>query len=61
MLAFPKTHQAKTMPSSATDNSIMTLRNAADDLKLTERTIYRQAGAKQIPAFKVGGSWCFVR
>ena len=26
---------------------------------LTERTIYRLAAAKKIPAFKVGGSWRF--
>ena len=49
------------MPSSAADNSIMTLVDAADDLKVTERTIYRQAGAKKIPAFKVGGSWRFSK
>lgn len=49
------------MPSSAPDNSIVTLGDAADDLKVTERTIYRQAGAKQIPAFKVGGSWRFSK
>lgn len=44
------------MPSSAADKSIMTLGDAADDLELTERTIYRQAGTKQIPAFKAGES-----
>ena len=33
----------------------------ADYLKVTERTIYRLAGAKQIPAFKVGGSWRFSK
>jgi excisionase family DNA binding protein len=33
----------------------------ADYLKVTERTIYRLAEAKQIPAFKVGGSWRFSK
>jgi excisionase family DNA binding protein len=61
MLAFPTTHLAKTMPSSAADNAIMTIGEVADYLKVTERTIYRIAGAKQIPAFKVGGSWRFSK
>jgi excisionase family DNA binding protein len=33
----------------------------ANYLEVTERTIYRLAGAKQIPAFKVGGSWRFSK
>ena len=61
MLAFPTTNLAKTMPSSAADNAIMTIGEVADYLKVTERTIYRLAGAKKIPAFKVGGSWRFPR
>jgi len=39
----------------------MTIGEVADYLKVTERTISRLAGAKQIPAFKVGGSWRFSR
>jgi excisionase family DNA binding protein len=39
----------------------MTIGEVADYLKVTERTIYRLAGAKQIPAFKVGGSWRFSK
>ncbi len=61
MLVFFTTELAKTMPSSAADNAIMTIGEVADYLKVTERTIYRLAGAKQIPAFKVGGSWRFSR
>jgi excisionase family DNA binding protein len=57
MLAFPTIHLAKTMPSSPAENAIMTIGEVADYLKVTERTIYRLAGAKKIPAFKVGGSW----
>lgn len=37
----------------------MTIGEVADYLKVTERTIYRLAAAKKIPAFKVGGSWRF--
>lgn len=39
----------------------MTIREVADYLKVTERTIYRLAAAKKVPAFKVGGSWRFSR
>jgi excisionase family DNA binding protein len=59
MLSFSTIERAKTMPSSPADNAIMTIGEVADYLKVTERTIYRLAGAKQIPAFKVGGSWRF--
>ena len=61
MLVFSTTNLAKTMPSSAADNAIMTIGEVADYLKVTERTIYRLAGARQIPAFKVGGSWRFSK
>jgi excisionase family DNA binding protein len=59
MLAFPTIHLAKTMPPSPADKAIMTIGEVADYLEVTERTIYRLAGAKQIPAFKVGRSWRF--
>ena len=61
MLVFSTTDLAKTMPSSSAENAIMTIGEVADYLKVTERTIYRLAGAKQIPAFKVGGSWRFSK
>ena len=61
MLAFSTMNLAKTMPSSPPENAIMTIGEVADYLKVTERTIYRLAGAKQIPAFKVGGSWRFSK
>jgi excisionase family DNA binding protein len=61
MLVFSTTDLAQTMPSSPADNAIMTIGEVADYLKVTERTIYRLAGAKQIPAFKVGGSWRFSK
>jgi excisionase family DNA binding protein len=61
MLVFSTTELAKTMPSSSAANPIMTTGEVPDYLKVTERTIYRPAGAKQIPAFKVGGSWRFSK
>ena len=49
------------MSTSAGDGGILTIREVADFLKVTERTIYRLAAAKQMPAFKIGGSWRFSR
>lgn len=49
------------MPTSNSEGEILTIKQVADYLKVTERTIYRLAAAKQIPAFKVGGSWRFSR
>lgn len=49
------------MDSSNDSSEILTLKEVADYLKVTERTIYRLAAARQIPAFKVGGSWRFSR
>nr|WP_305854671.1 helix-turn-helix domain-containing protein [Caballeronia sp. Sq4a] len=47
------------MLSKAEISEIMTLSQVALYLKVTERTIYRLVAAKEIPAFKVGGSWRF--
>lgn len=49
------------MTSSVEDGEILTLKEVADFLKVTERTIYRLAAARKIPAFKVGGVWRFSR
>ena len=48
-----------TMSTSPSEGEILTIKQVADYLKVTERTIYRLAGAKKIPAFKVGGTWRF--
>lgn len=47
------------MRPSASQSGILTINEIAEYLKVTERTIYRLAAARQIPAFKVGGSWRF--
>jgi excisionase family DNA binding protein len=47
------------MPKNTSESGILTIKEVAEYLKVTERTIYRLAAAKQIPAFKVGGSWRF--
>ena len=49
------------MPNPPIEGEILTIREVADYLKVTERTIYRLAGAKKIPAFHVGGTWRFSR
>ncbi len=49
------------MPAATTEGEILTIKEVAEYLKVTERTIYRLAGAKKIPAFKVGGTWRFSR
>jgi excisionase family DNA binding protein len=38
---------------------IMTLEEVATYLKVTTRTIYRMLEEKQIPAFKIRGTWRF--
>jgi excisionase family DNA binding protein len=58
-LGFPR--RADAMPTKTSDGEILTIKQVADYLKVTERTIYRLAAAKKIPAFKVGGTWRFSR
>jgi excisionase family DNA binding protein len=57
---FTASHTTQ-MDSSSDLVNIMTIKEVSDFLKVTERTIYRLAAGKQIPAFKVGGSWRFSR
>lgn len=40
-------------------DSILTVKEVAEYLKVNERTIYRLATEKKIPAFRVGASWRF--
>ena len=49
------------MSKSTTEGEILTIKQVAEYLQVTERTIYRLAAAKKIPAFKVGGTWRFSR
>ena len=43
------------------NTDIMTIKEVAEYLKLTEKTAYRLAAEGKIPGFKVGGSWRFKR
>jgi len=49
------------MNQNTSNEGVLTLVEVAAYLKVTERTIYRLAGAKKIPAFKVGGVWRFKK
>ena len=40
---------------------ILTIKEVAKYLQVTERTLYRLAQEGKIPAFKVGNSWRFRR
>ena len=40
-------------------DQILTVKQVAKYLNVNERTIYRMANSKKIPAFKVGSSWRF--
>ncbi|MCA9633676.1 MAG: helix-turn-helix domain-containing protein [Myxococcales bacterium] len=43
------------------DDDILTIKEVAEYLKLTERTLYRLVQDGQVPGFKVGNSWRFKR
>jgi excisionase family DNA binding protein len=49
------------MATRSPKTDILMIKDVAEYLKVTERTIYRLAAAKKIPAFKVGGSWRFSK
>lgn len=49
------------MASRSAKTDILMIKDVAEYLKVTERTIYRLAAAKKSPGFKVGGSWRFSR
>lgn len=42
-------------------SDILTITEVAEYLKVAERTLYRLAAARKVPAFKVGGTWRFSR
>lgn len=47
--------------SAFMSDEILTLKEVAEYLKLTEKTAYRLAAEGKLPGFKVGGSWRFKR
>ena len=59
--AFHSTVAAGAMTTRSPKTDILMIKEVAEYLKVTERTIYRLTAAKKIPAFTVGGSWRFSR
>ena len=57
LLYFLKNRDAPV--GSRIDSDIMTIREVAEYLKLTEKTAYRHAADGKIPGFKLGGAWRF--
>jgi excisionase family DNA binding protein len=49
------------LPKAKPTSDILTITEVAEYLKVAERTLYRLAAGKKIPAFKVGGTWRFLR
>ena len=47
------------MSEESMAKDILTIKEVAEYLKVTERTLYRLVQEGKIPAFKVGGSWRF--
>jgi excisionase family DNA binding protein len=43
------------------NDEILTIRDVAEYLKVTEKTVYGLAQQHRIPGFKVGGQWRFRR
>ncbi|EKA7363834.1 helix-turn-helix domain-containing protein [Vibrio parahaemolyticus] len=39
--------------------TILTIKDVAEYLKVNERTIYRLAASGELPGFKIGNSWRF--
>lgn len=46
---------------TADPHDVMTVREVADYLRVNQRTVYRLAVDKKLPAFKVGATWRFRR
>jgi excisionase family DNA binding protein len=47
--------------SNSNDDAIMTVREVALYLKLSEATVYKWAKSKRIPAIRIGHNWRFQR
>lgn len=47
--------------SRAPKTELMTATETCRYLKITQRTLYRYLRSRQIPAFKLGKEWRFVR
>lgn len=46
---------------STQPDSVMTVKEVADYLRVNQRTVYRLAIERRLPGFKVGANWRFKR
>lgn len=46
---------------SNSPDSVMTVKEVADYLRVNQRTVYRLAVDRRLPCFKVGANWRFKR
>jgi excisionase family DNA binding protein len=58
---FPYAETQKLRAHHPMEDDILTIREVAEFLKLTEKTVYRLVSEDKLPGFKVGGSWRFAR
>ena len=49
------------MAKDSNHKQVLTIHEVADYLRVAEKTVYRLLAKKDIPAFKVGGSWRFKK
>ena len=47
--------------STLPTDSVMTVQEVADYLRVNQRTVYRLAVGRKLPGFKVGATWRFKR
>ena len=48
-------------PTNQAPGSLMTLKEVAQYLRLSEDTVYKKANESSIPSFKIGKQWRFRR
>jgi excisionase family DNA binding protein len=54
-------HNGKQIDSSNKRSEILTIKDAATLLHCHQSSLYRLCNSGQIPAFKLGGGWRFLR
>lgn len=59
LVEFSRIFSFESFCGKTMNDEILTIRELAAYLKLTEKTAYRLAANGKLPGFKVGGSWRF--